>query len=238
MVLKDTTIRFGGYDLSSDHNEIAIARGAESLDATRFRTSGRQRRCGLMFWAFSGGGLVDLGDEGADEVLWGKVGLGNTLASFSPEDFTAGDVVHFGLANVLQYEPGAEVGKLYKFSIEGEGMDDILRGTVMENRAASNDGTGTPRELGAVSDTQKLYAGLHVLSATGSSPTLGVEIESDNAEGFSDPTTRGTFAQQTYKNGVYLTPVSGPFADTWWRITWTIGGSTPSFLFAVELAIK
>ena len=33
-------------------------------------------------------------------------------------------------------------------------------------------------------------------------------------------------------------PVAGPITDQYWRVSWTISGSTPSFTFVVSLGIQ
>jgi hypothetical protein len=99
-------------------------------------------------------------------------------------------------------------------------------------------GNGTARQLGLVGATQKLYASLHVVDAS-VADTLDVKIQSDDASGMGTPTDRITFTQATAVGAQYATPVSGPIAtDTWWRVSYTIGGTSPSFKFAVVVGIQ
>jgi hypothetical protein len=53
----------------------------------------------------------------------------------------------------------------------------------------------------------------------------------------SSPTTRGTFAAKTAIGGEAL-QIDSPGSERYWRVTWTITGTTPSFLFLVSLGIE
>jgi hypothetical protein len=68
-----------------------------------------------------------------------------------------------------------------------------------------------------------------VIAAGGTLPTLDVTVQSDDAEGFASPTTRLTFTQKSAIGAEFITPVAGPITDTWWRVSWAIGGTTPTF---------
>jgi hypothetical protein len=80
---------------------------------------------------------------------------------------------------------------------------------------------------GAVS---ALRAQLNVTAASGTTPTLDVVIE-DSLDG-TNWNTIGTFAQKT-TTGREVINVTGLFSDQM-RVRWTVGGTTPSFTFAVD----
>ncbi len=102
------------------------------------------------------------------------------------------------------------------------------------SRTSSSSGTG--RQIGAVSSTQTLYAALHVISASGTSPTLDVKVQSDDNSGFTSATDRITFTQATDVTSEWGS-VGGAITDDYWRITYTVGGTSPSFAFAVTAGI-
>lgn len=76
-----------------------------------------------------------------------------------------------------------------------------------------------------------LRAQLNVTAASGTSPTLNVVIE-DSVDGGANWNTIGTFAQRVAA-GREVINVAGQFSDTL-RVRWTIGGTTPSFTFALD----
>ena len=115
----------------------------------------------------------------------------------------------------------------------------LVRGKLIHpsSVARTSSSTGTGRQLGAVIAGKSLYAALHVISVSGTSPTLDVIVQSDDNAGFTTPTTRVTFSQ-TGVVGAQWGSVAGAVTDEYWRISYTIGGSdTPTFAFAVTAGI-
>jgi hypothetical protein len=141
----------------------------------------------------------------------------------------------------LSYTPvqGA-VGDLAMGTISGSSSTGpVVRGTLLHpsSTARTSSSTGTGRQLGAVAAGQSLYAALHVISASGTTPTLAVIVQSDDNAGFTTPTTRITFTTATGKTS-QMSSVAGAITDTYWRVSYTIGGtSTPTFAFAVTAGI-
>jgi hypothetical protein len=99
-------------------------------------------------------------------------------------------------------------------------------------------GTGTGLEVGAVAAGARLYAALHVLSVSGTTPSLTARVESSADNTFAAPTTRLTFAAATAAGGQALRTDGSAITDTWWRVAWTVTGTTPSFMFAATLGIQ
>ena len=82
-----------------------------------------------------------------------------------------------------------------------------------------------------------MFAALHVLSASGTSPTLDVVLQSDDNSGFSSAVSRITFTQATGITSQWST-LAGAQTDDYWRASYTIGGSaTPTFTFALVIGI-
>jgi hypothetical protein len=91
---------------------------------------------------------------------------------------------------------------------------------------SSNSGT-----LPGFGDWSRFRAQLAVTAASGTTPTLDVVIE-DSLDG-TNWNTVATFTQKTAA-GVQAVDVTGLFGDQL-RVRWTVGGTTPSFTFAVLL---
>jgi hypothetical protein len=117
----------------------------------------------------------------------------------------------------------------------------VVRGTLLHpsNVSRTSTSTGTGRQLGAVVAGKSMYAALHVISASGTNPTLAVILQSDDNAGFTTATSRITFSTATASaNRAQLSSVAGAITDDYWRISYTIGGtSTPTFAFAVTAGI-
>lgn len=242
-VWTDVRLYWDAYNLSGDMNALALNYGAELQDATVLTDPGRRRRGGLRTIAFQHEGFVNYGADQVDDALFNDIAVANVPMSILPHNNGAeGELAYFfqGIAGL--YVPiGASVGEMHRFSVSGEADDgrDLIRGNVLTNATRTATGNGTAFNLGAVSASQKIYAALHVIDpVAGTAPTLNVKIQSDDASGFASPIDRITFAQKTAKGSEYAVPVAGAFTDTWWRVTFTIGGTSPSFPFVVVFGIK
>lgn len=97
--------------------------------------------------------------------------------------------------------------------------------------SAARTATGVSSNLAGYGATKTLRAQLNVTATSGTSPTLNVIIE-DSLDGGATWNTVGTFAQKTTA-GREVINITNPFSPLL-RISWTIGGTTPSFTFAVD----
>jgi len=233
-VLRDVDLLFDAYRLRGAMNAVALNDACALEDATAFGDTGRRRLAGL----FSPG--VDM--EGYyesvnDAVLQANLGVVNVPVMVAPEGSADGALAFFFRAAEAEYNFFGPVGKVNPFRVSALGSDGarLVRGTIMHNTTRTATGQGTARQLGAVGATQKLYAALHVLSAS-AGDTLDVVAASDDAQGFTTGAARVTFAQMSAIGSQFLS-VPGAITDDWWRVEWTIGGVSPSFEFVVVLGI-
>lgn len=95
--------------------------------------------------------------------------------------------------------------------------------------SAARTTTGASEVSSGYGDSATLRAQLQVTAVAGTGPTLNVLIE-DTVDG-TNWNTIGTFAQQAAA-GREVINVTIPFADRI-RVSWSIGGTTPSFTFNV-----
>lgn len=226
----------GPYDLPNfKGNNLTLTQ--EPQDAAVWGVSTRIHKTGLTGVAFGGDGLGDHAADGVETILSAQMGLDDRVVTLAPVTGAEGERAYSfgGLISSLQPLGGA-VGELSKFVMSGMGASGLwFHGPIDHAKAArTTSGNGAGRQLGAVATGEKLYATLHVFAASGTSPTLDVEIESDDNSGFTTPTSRLTFAQKVAA-GAEIKAVAGPFTDDYYRVKYTIGGTTPSFTFAVVI---
>lgn len=135
---------------------------------------------------------------------------------------------------------GGTVGDMHRFDWKGEtGQSPLIHtGVLMAAKAArtSSSNSGTAQQLGAVGASQRIWAALHVFAASGTTPSLAVTVKSDNSVGFGSPTTQITFTSATTATSE-VKSTAGAITDDYWRVDWTISGTTPSFTFAVAIGI-
>ena len=242
-ILSNAKLWVGGFDLSGDMNAIALKYGADMKEKTTFASGGfRERLPGVQFYSFQHEGFWTGGTGNVDDAIFNSAfNVQNTVMTIDGQGAGAeGDIAYTGQVNLASYTPGAKHGDVLAFSVSGDSDGDVLvRGKVCLNGTKTSSSTGTIFNLGAVTSAQKVYAALHVIDpVSGSTPTLDVVIESAALVGFGSPTTRITFSQANAK-GAQFKSTAGAITDAFWRVKWTIGGtSTPTFPFVVVIGIR
>ncbi len=229
-------VMFFRYDLSDALTSVVVDHGAEPLDRTTISDTTRRRVGGLKTSAISAQGYFAAGDQ--DTGLFSDVGVAGRVVSVSP-DTAEGSVAYTLQPLIGEYNPlEGSVGDIAGYSLNvGVSEGDLVRGVIVHNQARTTSGDGNSFQLGAISSDAKLYAAMHVIAASGTSPTLDVDIESDDNSGMSSPVVRASFTQATGTTNRWE-EISGPITDDYWRISWTLGGTSPSFTFAVIFGIQ
>lgn len=240
-VLDNVRLFAGGADFTSRSNKVELGIEFEEKDSTNFGSAGwKEVVGGLAASALAAEGQWEAGDAAkVDDQLWGTLGAvaGYTVC---PDSANAGDLAYLTQALQAKYMLGGQVGEIAPWSAAFAGAWPLARGKVLNppGTARTATGSGTAVELAAVPTGQYLYSTLHVLSVAGTStPTVTVKIQSDVDDTFGSPTDQMTFTAATAIGG-QIKRTAGPITDTWFRASWTITGSSPSFLFIVGLGIK
>lgn len=231
---------FGGYDLSGTATQLSAGITAEELESTTFGDDGwRSRLAGLKQVALSGSGFNEAdGTSKPDDLFNDNLGTTSVLTVAEQTGADGESATSFqGLP--FSFTPEGNIGQLWAYSFDITGKTAVAHGTILHptGTARTSTGTGTGRQLGAVGSSEKLYAALHVVAASGTSPTLDVVVQSDDNSGFTSATSRITFSQATAVGAQWATPVDGAISDDWFRVSYTIGGTSPSFQFIVVVGI-
>ncbi len=235
----------GGYNLACRAKSMEVPTvSVEALDATAMCDTWTKVIAGNKTASWTASVMQDFAADEVDALLGlDNAAFGGTAGqpiSVAPAGITGGEVAYAFNASTFSYTPmQASAGEIAMATLSGSGTGSpVVRGTLMDDptAAVTTTGTGTARQLGAVTTGQRMYAALHVLSASGGTPTLDVVIQSDDNSGMSSATSRITFTQATDITSQWSS-VAGAITDDYWRVSYTIGGSTPSFTFAVVLGI-
>jgi hypothetical protein len=239
-VLKNVRLFAAGADLTTVNNQVQLQAEAESKDTTAFVPTGdvwHEEISGIMSASITGQGQWEAGDASkVDDMAWSTQGTVVPI-SVCPAGAADGALAWLSQFNRTQYQLLGQLGDVAPWSLTAQGAWPLVRGQVLHGPTARTaTGTGTAVQIGAVSSTQRLYVGLHVFSVSGTTPSLTVAIQSDNAGAFSSPTTVTTLTAAT-TIGSQITRVAGPITDDWFRVSYTISGTDPSFLFAVTAGI-
>lgn len=219
-ILKNGKIYVATLDMSGLANEISLDYSAKELDSTVLSSGGEEVMAGLVKFGLDCKGFVEYDTGKQDQLSFANLGTQSLVSVHSLA--TEGSRCFF--ANLLQssYAPGAKVGDLLAYGIKGAGAGALYRGNSLAIGQKSANGNGTAFNLGALTATQTLWAGLHVVQFAGLTNII-VKAQSDSIEAFSAPADQITFATATGVTSE-LKSLAGANADTWWRANWAVTG--------------
>lgn len=240
-VLTNVRTFAGAVDLTGVSNKAEITAEVEAVEVTNYGGAGWDEFLGglasteIMCAGFFEAGAISP-TTWEDPELWAQLGA---VGPWTLAPAGAADSALAYLTNALESKFQAvkgKVGEAAGFEASAKGTTRLARGVIAHppGTARTTTGTGTANQIGALTASQGLYVNLHVYSVSGTTPSLTVRIESDNAVGFPSAVTVGTFTAATAVGGQHMR-IAGPITDDWFRAAWTISGTTPSFLFIVSL---
>lgn len=231
-----------GVDLTANSNKVELSAEVESKDSTNYASNGwGEVLGGLASAELSAEGQWEAGDPSkVDDASWSQLGGIGPWSVSANNSAAVGDLAYLVSAMRSDYKLFDAVGEVAPWTGTAKSSWPVARGLFAHppGTARTATGTGTGLELGAVAAGDRLYAALHVLSVAGTTPSITARVESDDNSGFSSATTRLTFDASTAVGGQILRTDGSAITDTWWRMAWTISGTTPSFLFAGALGIQ
>lgn len=236
-VLNNMRLWRGSTDLAGKTNQLAMTLTTDALEDTGVDNTGARIYVpGLNGVTFEHSGRLDVGTGSVEAALQAEHGLVDqpmTVAYAASVGSRA--YLMQGIPSTLN--PGGPVGELYGFTVRAQGTGKVARGMLLEPGATARTATynGTAAQAGAVAAGKYLYAALHVLSAS-AGDTLDVIVQSDDNSGMTSATNRITFTQAT-TTGYEWKSLAGPITDDYYRVSVTIAGTDPSFLFVVSIGI-
>lgn len=240
-VLTDCRLYLDGADLTGYSNKADLQAKANHLTRTTFADNGSNTYVGGLFDGNANlEGFWQAGDASQpDDAFWADLGVATVPLTAVPTSGAVGATTYLTRGLETQYQPGAKVGELVAWQASLQTNWPVVRGQILhpQGTARTSSGNGTACQLGAVDSSHALYVCLHVLSVSGTSnPTITVAIASDDNSGFTSGVTQGTFTAATALGGQTM-KIAGGITDNYWRASWTISGTNPSFLFAVSAGI-
>ncbi|MGW0914653.1 hypothetical protein ACWD1Z_23290 [Streptomyces sp. NPDC002784] len=231
-----------GVDLTSNSNKVEVSSEVEDKDGTNYGSQGwKEVLGGLGSAEIAAEGQWEAGDPTkVDDASWSQLGGVGPWSISANNGAAVGDLAYFTSALRSDYKLGEAVGEVAPWTGTAKSSWPLVRGQFAHppGIARTATGTGSGLNLGAVAAGKRLYAALHVLSAAGTTPSLTARVESSVDNTFGTPTTRLTFTAATAVGGQILRTAGTAITDPWWRVAWTISGTTPSFLFVAALGIQ
>lgn len=246
MVLKGARIFAGGADLTGQTNKVELNTEVETKDVTTFGSVDanneiwKEVTAGLAGAGVSASGFWEAGDASkVDNDTWTTIGTGaGGPWTICPTTANAADLAWVLAAMRSSYTLLDKPGEVAPYATAATSTWPVARGKVLNppGTARTATGTGSIVQVGAVPAGKSMYVALHVVSATGTTPSITVTVQSAALVGFGSPTTRLTFAAATAPGGQILR-VAGPITDAFWRVSYTISGSGPSFLLLAAAGV-
>jgi hypothetical protein len=236
-VVKKYRIYTNGRDASGDYNRVDLKAEVDELESTTVNSSGdKSFQPGLKAVRFEGEVFATLGAGEVEEAAHALLAAGGKVMTVYPSEDAGGAGYGFE-AEEIAISPAMKIGDMSRITIKASKSGGALvRVTSMEGEATkTSSGTGTARELSAMTAAQTLYSFLQVLSITAGA-SITVTVKSDSAEGFASPVTQITHTAFS-DEGAEVKSDPGPNTDTWYRVDWTITGSSPSVTFDLGLGI-
>ena len=238
---QDMSLLIGGLEVAGHGKDVDLSTTVAALDTSDLAGTGWTEVIGGLKSANISFGLMhDHAAGSVDETTWAALGVADTPHSTATISADGSPAYLFRGIPLSYQAVGGAVGELAMTQITGQSSTGgIVRGRLIHpgSAARTTSSVGTGRQLGAVVAGKSLYAALHVLSASGTLPSLTVIVQSDDNSSFTSPTTRVSFTAATAGNTSQWGSVAGAITDTWWRISYTISGTGPSFSFAVTAGV-
>ena len=244
-VLTDVRGYFGGLDATNQNTQVTLDGMVVDLDATTMGSGGwtatagglKSGKLAYSSWGADGEvpGLASINNE-----FWADL-VGGTSVPFTlvPTSGAVGVTCSLGKLLDTEVKRFDKVGALDPTELSGVTDGPMVTGLILhpQGTVRTVTGVGTGVQFPAVATGHSMVIALHALSITGTTPTLSVIVQSAAANTFVGPTTRATFSGITTTVGGQLLIVPGPITDTWWRVSYSIAGTTPSYLFACSAGI-
>jgi hypothetical protein len=236
-VLTNAGLYVGGYELSPYFNSLQISGEVDTVDVTGFGASAREYAIGLKGVRFSGAGFWNA--EATDYPLFDYWGDLDNVYTFAATNSTGG-VAYFVRGCEASYGWGMPLGQAATVQFSGQtSTGPFVRGNILHRATGvTSTSSSTAQQLGAVTSGQRIFAAAHVFSIAGTStPTITFKVQSDSASNFPSATDRLTFTAMTAIGGQWQEAGPSAIADDYWRVNYTISGSSPIFGFIVSFGI-
>lgn len=236
---KNVVVLHDQYNLTTSLDSGDVSASVDSLETTTFSNDSKTYTPGVRDGSISVEGFSDNSSAtGIDSIQFADLGNTSTLVTLSTNT-TAGSTAYLADTTQSTWSATTEVTGLNRISGEyqttSDGVDYGILVLPVTTAAASANGAGYNRGTGKTSSGGNV-AFLHVTAASGTSPTLDAVVQMDTNSSFTSPTTLITFSQATAITSQRIENTTS--TEQYVRVVYTIGGSTPSFTFAVSWAAR
>jgi hypothetical protein len=231
---KDTTVLIDEYDLTSYLDNSETEHTIEVLEATTYGNDSKIYALGKEDGVATLEGLGDVGAAQLDLILAGIKRSTGVVATIV-RGVTNEDLAELLSVIQTQFDTKASITGLIRLTgaLQAD-QDGVDHGHILRVPGATGSSSNSSALNNAAASSNGGVGHLHVSAHSGSTPTLDVIIE-DSADGSTGWATIATFPQVTTTDQALRVEIAGTVKQ-YIRAAWTIGGSTPSYTFAVAFA--
>ena len=235
-ILSDQRIFMDGYELTTQSNSVKIEASKEIKDTTSFGSTWKQSTAGLKDFSCGIGGHMEI-DEAATAMFALQNGA-NFILSVTQGAATGGSVSYFMRAVESSLALMGQVGEVAPFQLGASGSSVMANGLIAVSPAAAitATGTGTVLNFTGVVSGSKLKIAYHIVSVSGTLPTLVMTTKSSAVVGMTTPTTLHTSASYNAVGAEYA-EVTLASTNAYFRTDFTVTGTNPSFIVLVSVSV-
>ena len=236
----NSRITISDREWSGDLTSVDTSSAVDPLDTTTLADTSKSFIAGMMSGTMTCNGLIDSASASVANSQWQdlyaiKGDSDGVPAIIALEGFTAGKQVWVAQATETSWSNNSSVAGTVNFTINMETTGDQGYGVSLFDPGTAQTATGNGTAVDNSSSTSTgAVANLNVVEVSGTSPTLDVVVQHS-----ADDTTYSTLLTYTQATGTTsqrLAVASGDTINRYLRVSATIGGTTPSFKFAVGFA--
>jgi hypothetical protein len=229
---KNASVYINGYEVSDHLSSVTVSGEADTVEVSTLGSDDKAYIPGMRDATVSAEGFYAGVSTDIDSEMATNIGAVTTWTAVMGDD-TVGSIAYGVRAVETTYEIGAEIGGAVAITIEGQVTEGREVARVLHPKASrTSTGTGTAVD-NTVSTSNGAAAYLHVVAASGTTPTLDVKVQhsADNST-WADLIT---FTQVTAANSYERVAATGT-VNRYLRVSYTIAGTTPDFTFHVAAA--
>lgn len=236
-ILRDQRIFIDGYELTSRSNTCQIQASKDIKDATTFGMTDREKLSGLRDFTFGAGGFMD--PDVADLAIWSSLDGADITVTVTPNTLSVGGIAYLMKAVESSIQILGAVGEVSPFQIGAAGDSLMTKGAIMvlPSTAITAGGGSAVQQNSNAGIGKKLKLAIHVLGISGTAtPSITFTLKSSQVVGMTSPTTIVTIPAINAVSGIYSEAILAA-TDTYFQLSWTVTGTTPSFSVMASISI-
>lgn len=235
-------IVIGTYNFTANANALDWGVEYEELVISTFESTFGRKVLGVQALGFNTSGFNDYDAGALNSWLRSNVVRGSEhIATLLPAGETLGNEAVFSKGQIGGRRTFAlsAPGQVSTFSASMTGRGVPVVGGLVTSVSTSNvtaTANSTPVQAGASPAGTTVYAAVHAVSVSGTTPSLTAQLQSSSTSGGSY-TNRGSAAAAITAADTRWMESTAVTTDTWWRLSYTVSGTSPVFAVLAVIGV-